>query len=148
MNISTYWNKFKVKSGTDKTYIEAYCFCDNKKDADELANLVLEGKKRATASNYSNYQRENERLPEVGDLNIITDFYNEPKCIVETIEIEIVKFKDVSLEFAKTEGEGDSSLEYWRDAHRSFFARELYENGEEFTEGMLVVCEKFKVIYK
>ncbi|NLY82576.1 MAG: ASCH domain-containing protein [Clostridiales bacterium] len=148
MDIKTYWNKYKEKSGTDKLLKKAYYFCDNKEEAEELANLVLEGKKRATASIYLMYEIENEPLPKVGDLNIITDFYDEPKCIIETTDVNIAEFKDVSPEFANTEGEGDSSLEYWKYAHRSFFTKELLDMDKCFTEDMLVVCEKFKVVYK
>ncbi len=148
MNVTTYWNEYKKKSGTDKSFVEAYYFCDNKEDANELADLVLEGKKRATASNYLMFEIAKEPLPKVGDLNIITDFHGEPKCIVQTTEVKIVKFKDVNPEFAEAEGEGDLSLEYWREAHRRFFTRELDEMKECFTEEMPVVCEKFTVVHK
>ena len=39
-------------SSTGRTY-SAWHFCDNEKDADELADLVLQGDKRATAGAYA-----------------------------------------------------------------------------------------------
>jgi uncharacterized protein YhfF len=117
-------------NNTDKTYT-AWYFCDNKQDADELAELVLEGTKKATASLYLYYSSENEGLPKEGELSII-----------------IVPFKDVTEEFAQTEGEGDKSLKYWKRAHKNYFSRELIGLGREFNEDILVVCEKFEVVYK
>lgn len=134
-------------NNTNKTYTSWY-FCDNKQDADELAELVLDGTKKATASLYLFYSSENEELPIVGDLSIITNWEGEAKCIIRTSNIDIVPFKDVTEEFAQTEGEGDKSLEYWKRAHKSFFSRELKELGKEFNEDILVVCEKFEVVYK
>jgi uncharacterized protein YhfF len=148
MGINEFWEEYKKKSCNDKEYKEAYYFCDNEKDADELAELVLIGQKRGTASSYLCYEEEGEEIPKVGDLNIITDFKGNPKCVVETVNVDIIKFKDVPLEFAKREGEGDSSLEYWKEGHRGFFTRDLESMGKEFTEDMLVVCESFEVVYK
>jgi len=148
MTIKDYWNNFQKITGSNKEFLEAFYFCDNKKDADELAALVLCGKKRATASNYIIYEHGNESIPKPGDLSIVTDFEGSPLCVIETIEVEVVAFKDVSPEFAAREGEGDSSLEYWKDAHRRFFSRELEEIGRTFNEDIPVVCESFNVIYK
>ena len=58
------WKAFCKESGNDTDNYEAWAFGD---DADRLASLVLEGKKRATASVYELYAYDNEELPEVGD---------------------------------------------------------------------------------
>jgi len=81
-------------------------------------------------------------------LSIITDWNGEAQCIIETTNIDIVPYKDVTEEFAAREGEGDKSLEYWKRAHWSFFSREMKEIGKEPTEDMLVVCEEFEVVFK
>jgi uncharacterized protein YhfF len=39
-------------------------------------------------------------------------------CIVETTEVTLRMYNEVDAEFAREEGEGDLSLEYWREAHR------------------------------
>lgn len=148
MNIEEFWDGYKQKFGSDKEYCSAYYFCDNKDDANELAELVLAGKKKATASNYACYKHEDEPLPKPGELNIITDFDDNPLCVIETTNVEIIPFKDVSAEFAALEGEGDLSLEFWRRVHKRFFTEELKEIGLEFNEDIQVVCESFKVVYK
>lgn len=125
----------------------AWYFCDNEQDANELAELVYDGIKRATASLYMLYNNEDE-LPKVGDLSVIINWDGVAKCIIKTINIDIVPFKDVTEEFAATEGEGDKSLAYWKRAHWSYFSREMKELGKEPNEDMLVICEKFEVVYK
>ena len=50
-------------------------------------------------------------------------------------------------EFAATEGEGDASLAFWRDAHWAAFSRELEGIGRSPQADMPVVCERFEVVY-
>lgn len=126
----------------------SWYFDNNEKDANELAELVLNGTKKATASLYELYEIENEELPKVGDLSIITNWDGIAQCIIQTTNIEIVPYKDVTEEFAATEGEGDKSLAYWKKAHWNYFSSEMKKIGMEPNEDMLVVCEKFEVVYK
>ncbi len=123
-------------------------FCDNQKDADECAELVLQGIKQATSPSLWWYQANNESLPEVGDLNIVTNWLGEALCIIETVEVSQVPYKDISAEYAELEGEGDKSLKYWQDVHWDYYHREL--EGTCFTPSpdMLIVCEQFKVVHK
>lgn len=54
---------------------------------------------------------------------------------------------EVSEEFAIAEGEGDRTYRYWWDEHEKFFRKELNTIGHEFSEDMLLVCERFEVIH-
>ena len=56
---------------------------------------------------------------------MITDWTGLARCVIRTSLVEVVAFADVGEEFAAAEGEGDGSLEYWREAHRAAFGREL-----------------------
>lgn len=150
-SIKQMWENYLLSIGessdtTDKNYT-AWYFDNNERDANELAELVLEGTKRATASLYDSYGSD-EEIPKIGDLSIITNWSGIAKCIIMSTSIEVVPYKDVDEEFAATEGEGDKSLEYWRKVHRKFFSEELTEIGGEFSEEIPVVCEKFEVVFK
>jgi len=68
-------------------------------------------------------------------------------CIIETTDIEIIAFIDVVEKHAYEEGEGDRSLDYWREVHWAFFVEECKSIGREPTEDMPVVCERFRLIY-
>jgi uncharacterized protein YhfF len=141
-------NQYNIarEKGEQENFNQAWHFCNNKKDADELAELTVRGIKQATTALYYWYEDGKEPMPEPGDLNIITDFDGNPKCIIETVSIDVVAFRDVSADFAQTEGEGDKSLDYWRNAHIKFFTEDLETEGLVFTEDMKVVCEVFRVI--
>ncbi len=125
----------------------AWHFCDNRADADQLAELVVAGRKRATAGALWSYEAESEPLPEPGDFSVITDWAGAPRCVIRTVSVEVVAFDAVSEEFASAEGEGDGSLAFWREAHRAAFAREFAGTGRSPQPDMPVVCERFAVVF-
>ena len=131
----------------EQTTYSAWHFCDNESDADELAELVLAGRKRATAGLLWSYEAEGEALPQVGDLNVITDWGGRARCVIRVTSVEVVPFESVTREFAAIEGEGDGSLEYWREAHEAAFGRELADAGLTLEPEALVVCECFEVVF-
>jgi len=121
---------------------------DSPELANELIQLVLEGKKTATCGSLWEWEAEGNPIPKVGDIWIELDGDDNPVCITETVEVTIRNYNEVDADFARDEGEGDLSLEYWREAHRNFFSRTLPKIGKEFSEDMPLVCERFKLIYK
>jgi uncharacterized protein YhfF len=147
---SAFWRAFvKADSDADEDrFCEAFYFGDSEELANELAELVLRGAKRATTGALWAYEAEGKRLPQPGDLSIVTDWSNKPLCVIETQAVEIMPFRQVTAEFAAAEGEGDGSLRFWQQAHREFFSRECESAGSEFSESMEVVCERFAVRYR
>jgi uncharacterized protein YhfF len=121
---------------------------DGPEMADELGALIAAGTKTATCSSLWEWEAEGESIPETGTVTIVLNGRGEPLCIVETVEVTVRKYNEVDAEFARREGEGDLSLDYWREAHRNFFSRYLPRIGKEFSEEMPLVCERFRLIYK
>ena len=132
------------RSGLAGTY-EAWSFGEA---PDKLADLVLQGIKTATCSAYDLYQINTEPLPQAGDYSVILNSSEEAVCIIKTIKVYVTEFKNVSEEHAFKEGEGDRSLEYWRQVHESFLTNELAAVHKGFDENTKVVCEEFEVVYK
>lgn len=116
-------------------------------EPDYLAQLVVDGIKTATCSGHIFYEIENEPLPTTEDYNIILNSEDQPVAITKTVEVTIVPMNEVSEEFAIAEGEGDRTYQYWWDAHEHFFKNELKTIGREFSEDMLLVCERFELIH-
>jgi uncharacterized protein YhfF len=150
--IKAYWQKFLSILPADspyqsKSYV-AEGWGDSPEMADELGGLIAQGTKTGTCSALWEWETEGNPIPEVGLVTIVLNGKGEPLCIVETIEVFIRKYNEVDADFARAEGEGDLSLEYWREAHRNFFSRTLPKIGKEFSEEMPLVCERFRVIYK
>lgn len=148
--IEAFWKSFASAQDHDPAgrFYEAFHFDDNAPSANELAALVLSGKKRATAALMWAYEAEGKPIPKAGDLSVVTLFSGEPVCVIETQDIKIVPFSEVDAEFAATEGEGDGSLAYWQEAHTAFFGRECQRLGREFHLAAPVVCEKFAVVFR
>ena len=149
-HIQSFWAEFCSSLGHDPSdcFYEAFHFDDNAPSADELAALVLSGRKRASAGLAWAYESEGKPLAKPGDLSVVTRFSGEPVCVIETRKVTIVPFEDVTSEFAATEGEGDGSLEFWRRAHTAYFGRECKRLGREFSQRMPVVCEEFAVVFR
>lgn len=150
--IKRYWDAFLATQPVtseyhQKTYI-AEGFGDNADLADQLGKLVLNGIKSGTCSAVWEYEADESPFPQQGQIWIVLDGQGEPICITETVEVKFRRFDEVDEEFAKCEGEGDLSLQHWREMHKNFFSRILPKFGREFSEDMPLVCERFKVIHK
>ncbi|WP_203247135.1 ASCH domain-containing protein [Sporosarcina beigongshangi] len=135
-----YWDEFWKAEGKP-TSVTAWMFGGL---PDELAQLVIDGKKTATCSGHVLYELENEALPRVNDYSIILNSEEQPVAIIKTVEVSFVPMNQVSEEFAVAEGEGP--YEAWKSAHVTFFTGELENHGLEFSEDMLLVCERFTLI--
>jgi uncharacterized protein YhfF len=151
-SVSAMWNEFvasersEALAARNATYT-SWHFGTGGEMADELVGLVLAGRKRATAGALWSYEAEGDPVPRPGEFSVVTDGDGRARCIIRTTSVEIVPFDQVGAEFAAAEGEGDLSLDYWREGHWRYFTRELAQFGLEPTKDMPVVCERFEVVY-
>ena len=148
-SVQALWNAFSASIGRDLSadFYEHFYFNDNEEGALELAQLVLAGTKRGTASLVWTYEHDKKRPPWPGCLSVMTDWHGKPLGIIETKTIEVVPFEEVTAEFAAVEGEGDGSLHYWSEGHWNFFTRECKRLGKEPHRRMLVLCEQFDLVF-
>jgi len=77
------------------TRVTAFSFADSPGLADELAALVVSGRKRATASLPIQFEAEGAALPVAGDVSIVTRADGTPLAIIETTDVRLVPFGDV-----------------------------------------------------
>ena len=144
MNIEEYWQNFLDKHNLpeDIVYDEAFCFVGySDEQSDRLLRLVLEGKKKATTSVYL----EDEDYPRVGSYSVVLDRHGVPRCIIETISYRIMRFRDMTYEVAKKEGE-DENLDSWIFNHSIIFSKECRESGYVFTPDTAIIFEEFEVV--
>lgn len=116
---------------------------DTRELADELADNVVEGTKTTTSSLHWQYEAENADLPVKGELAIILDGSDEPRALVLTTDVRIVAFDEVDEEHALGEA---GSLADWRRIHEDF-ARRSDDGLHPFSPDMLMVLERFEVLY-
>lgn len=140
----TYWNKYWESQGQEHPEkVSAWQFGGS---PDHLAGLVIDGVKTATCSGLIFYELDNEPLPSAEDYSIILSSTDEPLAIIRTTEVKIMPMNEVPEDFAVAEGEGDRTYAYWRGAHERFFTKELRAVGLEFSEDMMLVCERFELV--
>jgi uncharacterized protein YhfF len=156
--ILAFWEAARVRAGVVRTSVvtgmgvvgavppPAWSFGDSPQLADELLALVLEGTKTATAALVSEYEDADEPLPKKGDLSIVLDGDAAPRALIRTTAVDVVPFDAVGEEHAYLEGEGDRTLDSWREEHERYWRRNLAE-GQEFTGDLPVVCERFEMVY-
>jgi uncharacterized protein YhfF len=151
-SVQAYWESFLNSLSPDspyrsRTYV-AEGWGDSPQMADELGALIAQEIKTGTCSALWEWEAEGNPIPQAGLITVVIDGRGEPLCIVETVDVSVRKYNEVDADFARSEGEGDLSLNYWREAHRNFFSRTLPKIGKEFSEDMPLVCERFRLIYK
>lgn len=137
-----YWNDY-WKDQEKPERVTAWQFGGN---PDYLAQLVIDGVKKATCSGYVFYEVENEPLPTTEEYSVILNCKDEPVAIIKTVDVQIMPMNEVPEEFAISEGEGDRTYQYWWDVHVEFFTEELRKVGKEYSEDMLLVCERFELV--
>jgi uncharacterized protein YhfF len=116
--------------------LESFSFGDCPAMADQLAALVLAGTKTATC-----WAAVEGMHTSVGKHMVVLSGSGLPLAVIETVELAQRRFNEVDASFAYEEGEGNRSLEYWREAHGRYFTRL-----GQFAEDMLLYCERFRVV--
>lgn len=149
MTVAAFWQRFLEETGrpADTRYVDAFYFDLTRETAQALAALVLSGQKRATCSSVLSYDaKKGERIPQAGDLSVITDFDGVPLCVIETTAVTVLPFCQVTWEMCSREGE-DASLASWQASHTHFFTEEGKALGYAFAPDMPVAFEDFRVVY-
>lgn len=118
---------------------EEWQFAGNKRQCDMLFELVKSGVKTATCWLF-------EREEDLHKFSVLTNWDKTEKLLLKTIKVEIKKFSEVTEEYAFKEGEGDRTLQHWREVHLNFFEERCRQKGLKFDEHTQIVCEEFKVL--
>ncbi|MBC1227410.1 ASCH domain-containing protein [Listeria booriae] len=146
--VKNFWQTYARKNNLPLEPIPpAWMFGDGTEEmGDRLGNLVVKGLKTGTCAAHCIHEIENEPIPKVNDYEIVLDGRNEPLVIIKYTKVELVKMNEVTEAFAKSEGEGDLSYDYWYSAHERFFTWELGQYGRTFTPDLLLVCQTIEAV--
>jgi uncharacterized protein YhfF len=147
--ITDFWTRAcaAVPSMPPGAAYQVWHFGDGAALAQELAELVLRGPKRATAGLLWEAESDPNAMPMLGGYSVVTDGGGAPLMVLRTAQVEIRPFAAVDADFAAAEGEGDGSLEYWRAAHWDYFSRRCEVLGRPASEDMPVILERFDLVY-
>lgn len=145
--VQHFWQAYKTICGIDHDRYEVVAFGDSAAMADELAELVLQGPKRATAGLLRDFTIGGEALPVVDEHVVVVDGKGQPRCIWRTTEVTIKPLIEVDDAFAWDEGEGDRTRHDWLDGHRRYFSRQAEREGFDFHDRIDTVFERFTVVW-
>lgn len=147
--LDEYWEKFIKASGRSEDdkcsgdlNFEAKGFVGNEKLA-----LVLGGQKTAFFASWPTFSIDMEPLPVSGELYIVVDCSNTPRCVIELESVEIIPFNEVTWEMARQEGE-DEDLGAWKERQQDYLEEEGAVVGFEFSPDIKLVFQTFKVVYR
>jgi len=134
---------------SDAIPLQAFAFGDSAEMADELAELVVTGPKRATVGWIAEAEALAEHLPALGDYWIILDGAGRPRCTIRTVEAFVAPLLAVDDRFAWDEGEGERTRDWWLDGHRRYFLRRAEILGIPFDEAASpLLYERFEVVHR
>jgi uncharacterized protein YhfF len=142
-----FWQEFCRYAAFDHDNYVVGSFGDSLEMATELADLVIAGIKRATASLARDYGEGREPTPRPGDFVVVLDGKGRPRFIWRTTEVTIKPLSQIDEAFAWDEGEGDRTRDWWLDAHRRYFARKARRERFELDDEILTVFERFEVVW-
>ena len=119
---------------------------------DRLVAAILSGAKTSTSSLVLEYERANEPLPTIGQLQAVVDSDDRRVAAIELIEVRVVRLADVDLQHVLEEGEGDESVEQWRAGHESFWhsaevRAELGDASFTVNDDTLVLAQRFRLVH-
>jgi uncharacterized protein YhfF len=106
-----------------------------------LVDAILTGEKTSTTGLVADYESGGEAIPRIGERFVLLGYDDEPVAVIETIDVRLVRVRDVDLEFARDEGEGFETLEDWFDAHVQFFSPKW-----TFDADTEIIAERFKLV--
>lgn len=147
--VDEYWYKFikDTNRSEEERCAGDICFDSDALRTDQLTALVLANKKTAFFTSWSTYVIDEEPLPVTGELYVLVDRADNPRCIIELESVNIIPFNEVTWEMAKQEGE-DGNITEWRERQQENLEYEGSILGFEFTPDIKLVFQTFKVIYK
>ncbi|MBQ0887875.1 ASCH domain-containing protein [Streptomyces sp. RM72] len=107
---------------------------------ERLNALVLAGRKTATTGLLAEYVEETEGLEFESERLALLGNDGDHVATIEITGVELTSFGGVAWEHAAAEGEGDQSLDEWRNGHRRFWDG----IGTPVDEDTPLVCLRFR----
>jgi uncharacterized protein YhfF len=148
--VAAFWATYVAASGVTGQPLEAFAFGDSVEMADELADLVLTGTKRATAGaadDYAAHAPTDGAQPQAGDHSVVLRGDGTPVAVICTTEVRVGPLSSVDEQFAWDEGEGERTRDWWLEAHRHYFRRTFAAQGREYDEDPELIFERFVVVW-
>lgn len=143
------WDEFVAKypAYRNMRVNRVFHFYDTEEAANKAVDLVGKDVKRAYSQALLKIQLEQEAIPHIGSVAIVTDFAGNAKYVLQTTSMKFLPLFSMHEEHARLEAEGDKSLGYWRKTQWQVWARQLAKHGRIPKVPMMIVFERFERLY-
>jgi uncharacterized protein YhfF len=117
-----------------------------------LVDLVLAGRKCATASLLAEWQMDGDALSEPGSRWAVLRTDGSRACVVEITAVRVAPLGDVDATFHADEGEGDVSRDAWIAGHERYWTQHVvpalqrHDPSFRLTRETPVVFERFRIV--
>lgn len=145
--IRAFWDAYRASARIEADDYVVLQFGDGSALADELAAQVVARRKHATTSLLRDRTITGRPILKPGDRCVVIDGTDTPRCIVQILQVEIKRLRDVDEDFAWDDGGGDGSLAWWRAAQERYFRRQGAREGFTVDDTTFVVLERFAVVW-
>jgi uncharacterized protein YhfF len=125
--------------GEDARYFAPMAIGSDPVTADVGAAAILDGVKTTTSSAYWDWP--DGRIPFVGSLSMLLDGQRRMRAIIETERVEIIPFGLVDEALARSYGEGERTLEWWRSVIGDYYRRDAARRGLAFSDDTALIFE-------
>jgi uncharacterized protein YhfF len=125
--------------GEDARYFSPMAIGNTSATADEGAAAILDGIKTTTSSGFWDWP--DGRIPFVGALCVLLDGQRRMRAIIETERVEIISFGSVDENLARSYGEGDRTLNWWRSEMGDYYRRDAARHGIAFSDDTALIFE-------
>ena len=152
--VESFWQKCRNRHGIDTQDYHACTLADPEcldlsvpsLDLSDQPRLIRSRQKCGTAHLALDFETEGIPRRAVGDYWVVLDYDSSPLMLVRLTDVVVTPFNQVPASWAAVEGEGDSSLRWWQDAHREYYTRQCAKWGMEWRENYQVVCETWELM--
>ncbi len=142
-----FWRGYRKAASLHHDHYDVVAFGDGPEMATELAELTVAGIKRATAGLVRQFGPDGEPPPVVGGYVVLLDGAGRPRAIWRTTEVRTGPLNSVDERFARDEGEGERTREWWLSAHRRFFGRRAAAQGFQMHDEIETMFERFEIVW-
>ena len=125
--------------GEDARYFSPMAIGSDPATADEGLAAILDGIKTTTSSGFWDWP--DGRIPFVGSLCVLLDGQNRMRAIIETEGVEIIPFGLVDENLARSYGEGDRTLNWWRSTMGDYYRHDAARHGVSFSDDTPLIFE-------
>jgi len=146
--IEDVWNAYLKKYDLPKsTPFAGECvFGGDEEESNDLTAQVLTGLKQANCVALESYQIDMEPLPVEGSRYVVTNWNGNALCVIETLKVTILPFKDITWKMAQKESRVET-MSLWEEKQVQFFEDDADLMGYDFTFDTPVLFEEFCVRY-